>query len=486
VAPIEYHHKQTKIEYIQVPQKHAQVEYQVQAAPQKQVEYHAVPQKVASIDYFSQKQQPIQVQPQQHYQHESVQFSYPSVLESYEGQKGFSDFGFNYPNYETVQQMPVGHFDADFGKLNQAVVSLPGYKVGQSYFKSPFSHESYSIGSGYDFPQAYSPQQHQAYVSHSAPSAPAPQQYGFVQSPAALYVPQTVSIAPKPTKTPDYASGVKGLGHFSTISAIPVSAPAPTQAAFKPQAYEVQGYKAPAYESYSYKPQAYETVVYKSQPQAYETHYKQQLYEAPVNHVYNQYQTERPFKASAYLGSSHVDSHSEQSIANHKPAAEYLPPSKTYLPAKEPAKSYLPAKEPVKTYLPAKEPVKNYLPAREPAKTYLPAAMPMKESYAPDHTVEYQIQYVQVPQKTYLPAAEASYSPPKASAEPPKTSYLPPSAPTAPKKSYLPPSQPHNNYLPPSNPYHTGSSSHPQSYQHFQSEGSYESQEYQSVSSGHK
>jgi hypothetical protein len=489
VAPIEYHQKQTQVEYQYkvVPQKQAQIEYEYQAVPQKQAQveyqYQAAPQKVASLDHFQQKQ-PVQAQ---HFQHEGVQYSYPSVLEGYEGQsvKGLGDYGFSYPGYESFQQMPIEHYNAELDKINQALVNLQGYKFDSSSYKSPFPQESYSFGSsGYEFPQAYSPQQHQSFVSHSAPSAPAaaPQHFGFVQSPAALFVPQTVSISPKPTKIPDYASGHKGLGHFSTVSTIPLSAPAPTQAAYKPQSYEVPSYKIQSYESY--KPQAYESHSYK--PQAYETRY-----EAPVSHLYNHYQTERPFKASAYLGSTQVDSHSEQSIASHKPATEYLPPSKTYLPAKEPVKTYLPAKEPAKTYLPAREPAKTYLPAKEQYVPMKEQYAPMKEQYAPQHTpVEYQIQYVQIPQKSYLPAAESSYSPPKASPEPPKSSYLPPSAAAAPpKKQYLPPSQPSSNYLPPNNPYQSSyhtSSSHPQSYQHFQSEGSYESQEYQSVSSGHK
>lgn len=473
VAPIEYHQKASQIEYYQAPQKQAQVEYQVQGAPQK----------VAPLDYYQQKQQaPIHVQPQQHFQHEAIsqyptQYSYPTAVESHFGGqpiKNFGDYSFSYPGFESFQQMPIEHYNSELDKISQALVTLQGYKVSSSPFsgykaESSFPSESYSFGSpaqsygspaqAYDFPthsiqQSFPQHQQQGYVSQYVPSssvssgpAASPAHYGFSQSPSSLFVPQTVSIniPSRPTKLPDYASGVKGLGHYSTVSSI--SAPAPTPAAYKPQSYEIPSYK-------------------------------QQSYEVPVSHLYNQYaQTERPFKASTYLGSSQgIDSHSEQSIANHKPAGEYLPPSKTYLPAKE---QYTPTK----TYLPAKE---QYTPIKE-------QFAPSKEQYAPEHSpVEYQIQYVQVPQKSYLPPASNSYSPPKSVQEPPKTSYLPPTPVSPPKNQYLPPSQPSNNYLPPSNPFQTSyhsSSTHPlpQQYQQYQQQDSYETHEYQTGgASGHK
>lgn len=434
-------------------QKAAAIEYHHSAPKGASVEYHHSAPKAASvapISYYQQKQAaPIHVQPQQYQEvpQYPTSFGYPTAVESLFGQqhqqpsKDFSEYSFSYPSLESFSHMPIVHYNQELNKINSAYLDFPDFKTPSfSGYKAEQYQPSFSYGSpapAYSFPshsyaaptqhsyaaptqQSYAPQQqiqqHSYIASPSYHPAPPPQsqpQYGFSQSPSAIFVPQTISISPKPTKTPDYASGSKGLGHFSTISA------GPTEQAYYKQQYEV--------------PQYYQLT-----------------------------QTERPFKASHYIGSQHVDSHSEQSIASGKPSGEYLPPSKQYLPAKE---QYMPAKS---VYAPARE-YQHYMPENSP--------------------VEYQIRYVTAPSpsKAYIPPVANNYLPPKAAPEPPKSTYLPASPPKSsylppspPKNSYLPPAQPTNNYLPPNNPYHSAPS---QQFQQYQQQDSYESVDYQS---GHK
>ncbi|CRK97193.1 CLUMA_CG010590, isoform A [Clunio marinus] len=490
-GPYSYEAPQKSIQ-IQVPQhqqkavvvEHYQTQHQpkvaaiehYQAQPQKKVaaieHYQTQPQKAASIDYYQEsKQQPSPVHYQQSQQyHEYPQFKssseYPSSfggLYSSDIAKEFSDYSYNYPTLEAFNHMPIVHYSPETNKINTAVVSLPGqsYKSpSYSSYKTASYQPSYSFSSpesSYSFPvHSYSyPQQeqHASYVSsypsasfHSISSVPT-SHYSFTQ-PAAYYVPQSVSIAPKPTKLPDYAVGTKGLSHYSTVAAVPLPEAHPTQSAvyIKQQQYEIPSYQ--------------------QQP-----------------HSVQFTQTERPFKASSYLGSSHIshgDSHHEQSISSIKPTGDYhqSQPQKNYLPAKE-QQHYVPQQTyiaPSKSYLPSKEqhqyvPEQSYL---TPTKTYLPSK---EQHYVPEQSpVTYQVQYVQAPAKSHIQPVAKNYLPSKAAQELPKSSYLPP------KNSYIPPSQPTNNYLPPNNPYHSASHSSPVQYHPLPS---FETSDYQSHS-GHK
>lgn len=359
--------------------------------------------------------------------------------------------------------MQIVHYNQQLNKINTAVVGIPGIKSSYSPsfagYKAAAYEPSYSFGSpspAYSFPShSYAfPQQHESYFasyapsSASAPSGPSEQEayYGFMHQPSAIYIPQTVSISPKPANIPHYASGSKGLGHYSSASSI--AAPSHLQSTYVKQQYE-----APAYlQQYT--------------------------------------QTERPFKASAFLGSSPTggqESYSEQSIS-HNPVDSYLPPSKTYVPVREQA-HYVPEQSPVEYQI-------QYIQA--PAK-YAPAAA---NHYAPEKQ-----QALEQPKSSYLPPPKSSYlPPPKATYIPAKQTFSPP------KSSYLPPSQPTSSYLPPNNPYQSSqqSSSHsapqfisaheapaqypsshsaPSQYaQYYQQQDSSESSEYQqpSASAGHK
>lgn len=451
------------------PQKSHLVSIQEQHQKAAQIEYHTTSQKVAPLNQKQQEtaqahaqeqpqQQYYEITQQQHQQHadapqqqyeeitlqqyeqlpqhyeQAPQYAsnlgYPSASEalfsseSYKGLndeslKGFADFTYSFPGFESFQQMPIVHYSPEINKINSAIVALPGLKspAFSGYKISPYQQAfSYaSPSAAYNLPiQSYAyPHQQQSFISSyaSAPSAPSGPlaHYAYSHPPQAIFVPQTVAVSPKAqVKIPDYAQGTKGLGHYSTYSAL--GAPAPTATYVKQQSYE-----APSYAHFT--------------------------------------QTERPFRPSAYLGSSHVgqDLYSAQSIStNLKPAGEYLPPSKTYLPAKE-----------------------QYVPQQSP--------------------VEYQIQYIQAPSKSYIPPVANNYLPSKSVQiqESPKSSYLPPKASyLPPKSSYLPPAQPTSQYLPPNNPYQSSqqpsSHSSPSSYQ-YQQQGAYESAEYQSVTpSGHK
>lgn len=467
----------------EAPQKSHLVSIQEQHQKAAQIEYQQATQKVAPLNQYEQKQQqaPAQVQaqqqfyevpqqqqhqqyeaaPQQQYEQISLEqfeqlphnyeqpthyasLAYPSASQAYfasepykgfggDSYKGFADFTYSFPGFESFHQMPLIHYNPEFNKINSALIDVPDLKSSSlANFKFPSFHEGFSYASpstaaAYSLPlQSYAyPHQQHAYVSNyvSAPSAPAAPSahYTYSQPPSAIFVPNTVSVASKaPAKVPDYAQGTKGLGHYSTHSSLAAQAPAPTQAA-----YVKQTYQAPSYAHFT--------------------------------------QTERPFRPSAYLGSTHIgqDPNSEQSISNNvKPTGEYLPPAKNYLPSKE-----------------------QYVPQQSP--------------------VEYQVHYVQAPTKAYVQPTANSYLPPKSVQiqESPKSSYLPPktsyvpakSSHLPPKSSYLPPAQPTNNYLPPNNPYQSnyqfGAHSSPSAYQQYQQQpqSSYESVEYQSVTpSGHK
>lgn len=453
------------------PQKSFQIPYQIQkeleADYQKgyQIEY----QKAAPIEhhqgqhqneYHQQKlESPINVQQHQQAYEYPQNFGYATAVESLYGEqpyKGFNEYSYSYPGLEAFGQMPIVHYNTDSNKVNSAVVSLheqkaPSYTSYKSYQPS-YSHASPSPA--YSFPaHSYAAPQQQlnTYVHSYAPSAhsrPSESYYSqdshdFNQSPAAIFVPQSISVGAKPTKVPDYASGLKGLGHFSTIASVaaPISASTPSSV------YHKQNYEIPAY--------------------------------------YQQYssQTERPFKASTYLGSSHIaqDLYSEQSISNNKPSGEYLPPSKQYLPAKE---QYAPARE---QYAPQKH---HYVSVKE---QYVPAKE--QHYFTEQSPVEYQIQYVKAPAKQYVaPSVKTQYLPPKhisVQVQEPQKTYLPSkNSYVAPKNTYLPPSQPTNNYLPPNNPFHQTASYYPvpqqqqqHQYQHQIQQESYESPEYHQSSS---
>lgn len=481
-AMVEYHQspqKSVQVEYHQAPQKSVQVEYH-QAAPQQKVAplNHYEKLQAASLQAASHQNAHAQaapayaaalhVQPQEQHYEQAQQYQFPAGYGHSGGESLFANspykFEYNYvPSYE-IEKMPAVHYSQD---INNPFLGYSDYKGAQysSYKPSSPYHQEYSFESpapAHNF-QSHSyliPQQnehlHQAYLAEYAAQGGAGQSAhyygGFSQQPSAIFVPQTVSIPTKQTKVPDYASGLKGLGHYSTVSAI--AAPAPTQSVHK------QTYEAPSY-----------------------------------IRQYSHSQTERPFKASAYLGSSPVghDSYSEQSISNAKPSAQYLPPSKTYLPAKEqqhyvaPQKTYLPAKE-QQIYVPAKE-EQQYVSIKQ-QHHYVPSLehyAPSKEyHYVPEQSpVEYQIEYIQAPAKNYLPAAPIASNYLPAKVEQPKASYLPP------KKTYLPAQQPTSSYLPPSNPYqtsyHSSSQQAPAQQYQYQQQDSYESVEYQSVTpSGHK
>ncbi|CAO1403068.1 unnamed protein product, partial [Diamesa serratosioi] len=233
-----------------------------------------------------------------------------------------------FPIYSIKQQVEFPSFN--YADLHSAGLAQNAQSYGfpmQSYaIPQQQLHESMP-----SYFHSYAPQA-QSYAPHAQSYAPqashsyAPIELGYGINQAALYTPQALAIsASQPTKTPDYAHGVKGLGHFSTVSGLSAG-PAPTSSYSKP----------------SYQPQ----------------------------YQYIQQATEKPFRASAFLGSSPShDSLTEQSIASlNKPTNDYLPPSKQYLPpfAQTPKNNYLP---PQNSYLPPKS---SYLPPK-PSNSYIPA-----------------------------------------------------------------------------------------------------------------
>ncbi|KAL7036141.1 hypothetical protein ACKWTF_008713 [Chironomus riparius] len=533
-------------------------------------EHQQTIQKVAPLEYTKQEVAPVQVQHVQHVEQPAQQFhpttfhhqasahyapeAENSLAQAY---KAYDDFAFSYPSYESFSQMPIVHYNGDYDKISSSVISIPGYSLKSapmysniksvpSYsYAAPYTSQpstaSYVVPSSYSYPSYTSNHQSAQQAQHSYPSAQhsypsaqhssypsAPYSYANIyapanshsagytsQIPAAVYVSQPIVHKPVQTKAPIYATGSKGLSHYSSANAAPI-------AVHQSNAYVKNTYEVPQYT-----------------------------------------QTERPFKPSAFLGASHIsggDSYTEQSISSGKPlnTAEYYVPSKSYLPAKEtvqyvsyPVKenvqySSYPVKEnvqyssyPVKENVqyssyPVKEnvqyssyPVKeNVQYSSQPAKQTVQysshankevaqyASHPGKETYqyVAQPQIEYQIQYVQQPAKSYLPPVANSYLPPKSAVpEAPKNSYLPPTTayPQAPSKNYLPAKveKPVSTYLPPTKTYLPPSASYQnQQYQHHQapsapsqsntevhqqyqqSHENYDSSEYQAVvsQSGHK
>lgn len=508
-------------------------------------------QKVAPLEYTKHEAAPVQVQQLQHveqsaqtyhpttfHQQASVHYAPETENSLAQAYKAYDDFAFAYPSYESFSQMPIVHYNGDYDKISSSVISIPGYNLKSapmytniksvptySYAAPYTSHQpstsSYVVPSSYSYPSHSS--NHQS-AQHSYPSAPysyantyAPatsHSAGYTsQIPTAVYVSQPIVHKPVQTKAPVYASGTKGLSHYSSANVAPI-------AVHQSNAYVKNTYEVPSYT-----------------------------------------QTERPFKPSAFLGASHIsggDSYTEQSISSGKPVntAEYYVPSKSYLPAKEtvqyvsypikesaqyssypansqyssyPAKqnvhySSQPAKE---TYQFVSQPAKEtYQFVSQPAKeTVQYSSYPIKENvqysahptketvqYVSQPQIEYQIQYVQQPAKSYLPPVANSYLPPKSvTPEAPKNSYLPPTTayPQAPSKTYLPAKvekpvstylPPTKTYLPPSTPYQNQQYQHQQAasapahtntevhQQYQQSHENYDSSEYQTVvsQSGHK
>jgi len=529
------------------PQKQFQSPIHVSQQPQAKFinsDHQQTIQKVAPLEYTKQEVAPVQVQHLQHVEqpaqqyhpttfHHQASVHYAPEAENTLAQayKAYDDFAYSYPSFESFNQMPIVHYNGDYDKISTSVISIPGYSLksapmyaniksapaSYSYAAPYVSHpstSSYVVPSSYSYPSQSS--NHQS-AQHSYPSAPA---YSYAntyapanshsagytsQIPAAVYVSQPIIHKPVQTKAPIYATGSKGLSHYSSVNVAPI-------AVHPSNAYVKNTFEVPSYT-----------------------------------------QTERPFKPSAFLGASHIsggDSYTEQSISSGKPVntAEYYVPSKSYLPAKETVQyvSY-PAKESVQySSHPNKENVQYISYPNKEASQYIsypnkeasqyisypnkenaqyisyPAkesvqysSQPAKESvqYVSQPQVEYQIQYVQQPAKSYLPPVANSYLPPKSAVpEAPKNSYLPPTAsyPQAPSKNYLPAKvekpvstylPPTKTYLPPSAPYQNQQYQHQQAqsapaqsntgvhhqYQQ-QSQESYDSSEYQTVvsQSGHK
>lgn len=392
-----------------VPQKSFHVpNYPSQPQPKyTNVDQHVV-QKVVPLEDSKARQEisvtPIQESAQQFHPttfHQQFQYSAQQPIAQPQSYKGYADFAFAYPNYESFSQMPIVHYNGDYDKLTSSVINIPSY----SYKAAPM-YTSYKASPLYGFSAA-------PYTSHTpaavTPSYPkyqsVPQSYAaspfsYVSSqnhaPATYYVQKT--IVSKPSKIPEYAQGSKGLGKYSSHSSVPV------------------------------------------------VHHSQNTYDSPSYYTEN----ERPFKPSAYLGASHVDlynsyQHSGSKLTN---PAEYAIPSKTYLPSKESYPThpqqieyqiqYVPQQQPSKphsignTYLPPKVishevpkeiyitsttphphiPAKQYLPAVEkPVSTYLPAIekpantyLPSKHSFSPaaqyHHTQQTQAA-VGVPHNSY-------------------------------------------------------------------------------------
>lgn len=418
----------------ETPQKPFQSPVHINQQKHTSIEHYGPQHKVAPLEYIPRHEAPQQQQQQQVY-HEQQQY-HPTSFSSPMGHvehlfsehpvKEIEDYSFNYPHFEAFSQYP-GEYEKviavpvkPYSNVKQGpsysypAVSSYNYQApshsyqapsnsyqanSQSYqapaashsYQAPASSHSYQApassysyqapASSYSYPQPsasynYPQQQQHSYsMANYAPSIPAHYTTSFTQSPAAIFIPQSVSVAHKQVgKVPDYAQGSKGLSHFSTVASL-----APVSSSYKNQHHEVP--------SYAFS------------------------------------QTERPFKPSTFLGASQVASHNS---FIERPSNEHYTPSKSYLPAKEyqyaqqyaapveyqvqyvqiPAgkSTYQPA--PSNSYLPSKHivesPKNNYLPPpAAPTKTYLPAVAPIK---------------VEQPKNSYLP---------------PQNSYLPPSNPYA-------------------------------------------------------
>jgi hypothetical protein len=430
----------------EVPQKSFQSPIHVQHSQPKYttiVEQQSAPQKVAPLEYPKEDAAQAINEPSSEYHPTTFhQQSFGPDFEALYTQslKNYDDtYGQSYQHFDSFNQVPVVHYNGEYDKINSAIVAIPGYAVKAapvvsnikaipSYvYASPassYNYPSYSYPSQsyvHSYPQAVAASSpHQHYATHGYAHSPSSQHFashGFSQSPSAIFIPQTISISSKvPSKVPDYATGSKGLGHYSTVAAAPIAS--------------------------------------LHSGNSYVSHYS-----------HSHPQTERPFKASPYLGSSHPsDSYTEQSIG----------PSKTYLPAKE--HTYT-----VHQHVPQVEYQIQYV-QQQPSKSYLPAkeqhyAAPVSNSYLPPHKV-----VVESPKNSYLPPAAAptkTYLPAKAEA--PSHVYLP-SKVEKPTNVYLPSKveKPSSSYLPPNNPYaHTQSAI---SHQQYQSHSAPVHQQYQTHS----
>ena len=458
----------------QYQQKVAAIEYQ-----QPRQEQH---QQVQHIQHIQPQQyQKVQPEIQQQYQHveesapqQHTFSSYPSAgLESFFSQpmksSGFGDFGYDFPGFENFEHVQGLNYNQNMQNINNAYVigqyGVPSksqiYSIKQQVEYPSFNYaDLHSSGlaqtvPSYNFPmQSYAiPQQQlhegipsyfhsyapkaQSYAPDAQSYAPqalhsyAPIELGYGFNEAALYTPQALAIsASKPTKTPDYAHGVKGLGHFSTASAL--SAAAPTASYSKP----------------SYQPQ----------------------------YQYIQQATEKPFRASAFLGSSPShDSLTEQSIASLKPANDYLPPSKQYLPAKE---QQLHQQQPQQTQQHYQQhnqqSQKHYQQPQQPQQHHQQPQQPQQQQthhyiqHIPTSEHVQHVQYIQQqPSKTYIAPSHNSLSSkpftqaPKNNYLPPQNNYLPP------KSSYLPP-KPSNSYIPANHQFTSSSNSNPAHHHHQQ------------------
>lgn len=437
-AQSQYQQKVAAIEYQQPRQEQHQQTQQVQHVQHVQ---HIQPQQY-------QKVQP-QIQQQYHHIQESAPqqhsfSSYPSAgLESFYGQpmksSGFGDFGYEFPGFENFEHVQGLNYNQNVQNINSAYAGgqygipskSPIYSIKQQVEFPSFNYaDLHSAGlaqsaPSYSFPmQAYAiPQQQlhesipayfnsyapqaQSYAPHAQSYAPqashsyAPIELGYGFNQAALYTPQALAIsASKPTKTPDYAHGVKGLGHFSTASALSA---APTTSYSKP----------------SYQPQ----------------------------YQYIQQATEKPFRASAFLGASQShDSLTEQSIASIKPANDYLPPSKQYLPAKEQHNQLAQHQQLAQQHY------------QQPQKQQQQQHQFIHHIPASEHV---QVQYIQQqPSKTYITPSQNSFSS-KPFAQAPKNNYLPPQNNYLPPKSSYLPAKPSNSYLPANHQFTSNSNSHP-------------------------
>lgn len=444
---------QTTYEY-----KPAKVQYEYVQKP-AQIEVVQIPKKVSvslptSVEHYHQEAKQVAAN-QDHYSQPQVQYSYPSALESYLQALSLKNY------HQQQDHSPVVYYQP-----SQSEHSAPQQQQNSYYYKFPTSSSTYKAPATSGYTYSYQPLHTTHVPSYNYISESQPQQqqqqvyhgYSEIPSQQQLFYPSFASeLSHKPMKTPDYAIGHKGLGHYASVAAL-----------------------SPEFSSSYYKPQS--------------TH----------EYQYFSTQTERPFRPSVHLTTPirGYDSYSEQSIGNLKPSIEYLPPKKTYLPAKEeiaqPSKTYLPVKEQVIEFV--TQPSKKYLPSK-PAEYLNPQShyhIPKQEQRQPQ--VEYQIQYITVPEKSYLPpsspsAPQNTYIPPKKVQESPKNTYIPPivvSSTTAKPMIHTTQASKHI-YLPPNNPYQQQSNYQidhmsPSIYEQYNQDEQYDNNEYQQhySSSSHK
>jgi hypothetical protein len=404
-----YEYKPAKVQYEYV-QKPAKVQYEFVQKP-AQIDVVQIPKKVSTsipVEYYHQEAKQVAA-PQ-------VQYSYPAALESYLQTLSLKDYHQESP---VVYYQPSQSSEHSISQQqNSYYYKFPTTSSSSSNYKAPASssysyyqplHTSHVPSYHYiseSKPQQQQQQQHQqeeVYHGYSEISSNHQQQ----QQPQ-LFFPAsfTSELSHKHVKSPAYAIGHKGLGHYASVAAL-----------------------SPEFATYI-KPQ---------------TTHEYQYFTTST-------QTERPFRPSVHLTTPirGYDSYSEQTISNAKPNVEYLPPKKTYLPAKEEVA------QPIKTYLPVNEQTVEFV--TQPSKKYLPSKQEYINPHPQQHQpqVEYQIQYITVPEKSYLPPTpQNTYIPPKKVQEPPKNTYIPPIvvSSTTSKPIVHSTQSPKNTYLPPNNPY---------------------------------